>query len=86
MLSRTRIPLDDRKTVIFKLGYLYEINNYWRHGIFRIFKVLQSDFITLYKDMHIIYHFKAFEKSFQMNVNASRNISNTVQSTLKYTT
>ena len=33
--------------------------------------------------MHIIYHFKAFEKGFQMNVNASRNISNTFQSTLK---
>ena len=33
--------------------------------------------------MHIIYHFKAFEKGFQMNDNTSRNISNTFQSTLK---
>ena len=33
--------------------------------------------------MHIIYNFKAFEKGFQMNVNASRHISNTFQSTLK---
>lgn len=33
--------------------------------------------------MHIIYHFKAFEKGFQMNVNANRNISSTFQSTLK---
>ena len=33
--------------------------------------------------MHIIYNFKAFEKGFQINVNASRNISNTFQSTLK---
>ena len=30
--------------------------------------------------MHIIYHFKAFEKGFQMNVNASRNIASTFQS------
>jgi hypothetical protein len=43
---------------------------------------LSSTFFV-YKDMHIIYHFKAFEKGFQMNVNASRNISNTFQSTLK---
>jgi hypothetical protein len=43
---------------------------------------LSSTFFV-YKDMHIIYHFKAFEKGFQMNVNANRNISNTFQSTLK---
>ena len=45
---------------------------------------LSSTFFV-YKDMHmhIIYHFKAFEKGFQMNVNTSRNISNTFQSTLK---
>ena len=43
---------------------------------------LSSTFFV-YKDMHIIYHFKAFEKGFQVNVNASRNISNTFQSTLK---
>ena len=43
---------------------------------------LSSTFFV-YKAMHIIYNFKAFEKGFQMNVNASRNISNTFQSTLK---
>jgi hypothetical protein len=43
---------------------------------------LSSTFFV-YKVMHIIYNFKAFEKGFQINVNASRNISNTFQSTLK---
>jgi hypothetical protein len=44
--SSDYIPIHVYNCVILELGYLHETKHYWRHGIFCIFKVLQSDVIT----------------------------------------
>ena len=84
------IPIYAYNCVIFELGYLHE-TTIIGDTVFSAFSWFCSLILSLsstffvYKDMHmhIIYNLKAFEKGFQMNVNTSRNISNTFQSTLK---